>query len=86
MVILSAIINKIKFLLTNKIYYVKLNCEVKDMINTKTLREKYKKERLEMSKSERIGSAVFLILGAVVVALVVRGICVLIVLIHHSIK
>ena len=52
------------------------------MINTKSLREQYKRERNLATRDAAIGFVILLILGALTFALLVRGACMLLVAIH----
>ena len=52
------------------------------MINTKSLREQYKRERNLASRDAVIGSVILLILGGITCAVIVRGLCLLVVAIH----
>ena len=52
------------------------------MINTKSLREQYKRERNLASRDALIGGIILAIIGGVTVAMAVRGFCMLVVAIH----
>ena len=49
------------------------------MINTKSLREQYKRERNLASRDALIGGIILSVIGGVTVALIIRGACLLIV-------
>ena len=52
------------------------------MINTKSLREQYKRERNLASRDALIGGIFLAVIGGVTIAMAVRGFCLLVVAIH----